>query len=72
MLQREVIEAVMMELAHQQRQSLNRCYRLAIRTGVAQRIQAKECLRRRKTAPTYQWTKPAPKGDAKIITMVKY
>lgn len=40
MLQREVIEAVMMELAHQQGQSFNGCDRLAIRTGVAQTIQA--------------------------------
>lgn len=61
MLQRETIEAVMMELAHQQGQSLNGRDRLAIRTGVAQLIQAKERHRRRVTAPTYQWTKPAPK-----------
>ncbi len=61
MLQREAIEAVMMELAHQQGQSFNGRDRLAIRTGVAQLIQAKERHRRRVTAPTYQWTKPAPK-----------
>lgn len=61
MLQREAIEAIMMELAHQQGQSLNGRDRLAIRTGVAQIIQAKEHHRRRMTAPTYQWTKPAPK-----------
>ncbi|EFE51433.1 hypothetical protein PROVRETT_09908, partial [Providencia rettgeri DSM 1131] len=55
MLQREAIEAVMMELAHQQGQSLNGRDRLAIRTGVAQTIQAKERHRGRMTAPTYQW-----------------
>lgn len=53
MLQREAIEAIMMELAHQQGQSLNGRDRLAIRTGVAQIIQAKEHHRRRMTAPTY-------------------
>lgn len=57
MLQRETIEAIMMELAHQQGQSLNGQDRL----GVAQTIQAKERHRRRMTAPTYQLTKPAPK-----------
>ncbi|EPN6881481.1 hypothetical protein ACT2XF_002779 [Providencia rettgeri] len=61
MLQREAIEAVMIELAHQQGQSLNGRDRLAIRTGVAQTIQAKERHKRRMTAPTYQWTKPALK-----------
>ncbi|MEX6313331.1 hypothetical protein AB6G19_05870 [Providencia manganoxydans] len=61
MLQREAIEAVMMELSHQQGQSLNRSDRLAIRTGVAQAIQAKERHKGRVTAPTYQWKKPAPK-----------
>nr|WP_306464577.1 hypothetical protein [Providencia stuartii] len=61
MLQREAIEAVMMELAHQQGLSLNGRDRLDIRTGVAQIIQAKERHRRRMTAPTYQWTMPEPK-----------
>ncbi|MEY1578870.1 hypothetical protein AB7Z98_08385 [Providencia manganoxydans] len=61
MLQREAIEAVMMELAHQQGRSLNGSDRLAIRTGVAQTMQAKERHKRRMTAPTYQWKKPAPK-----------
>lgn len=51
----------MMELAHQQGQSLNGRDRLVIRTGVAQTIQAKERHRQRMTASTYQWTKPAPK-----------
>ncbi|HHR5804730.1 TPA: hypothetical protein ACS727_000114 [Providencia alcalifaciens] len=51
----------MMELAHQQGQSLNRRDRLAIRTGVDQTVQAKECHRRRMTVPTYQWMKLAPK-----------
>ncbi|MTB34610.1 hypothetical protein GF683_19120 [Providencia alcalifaciens] len=57
MLQREVIKAVMMELVHQKGQLLNRRDRLAIRTGVAQTVQAKECHRRRMAAPTYQWMK---------------
>jgi hypothetical protein len=61
MLNRETIEAVMMELAHQQGQSLTGRDRLAIRTGVAQTLQAKERHRRRMTAPTYQWMKPAPR-----------
>lgn len=61
MLQREAIETVMMELAHQQGQSLDGQDRLAIRTGAAQTIQAKERHRRRMTAPTYQWAKPAPR-----------
>ncbi|MCP9267586.1 hypothetical protein M5U04_05610 [Xenorhabdus sp. XENO-1] len=61
MLNRETIEAVMMELAYQQEQSLTGRDRLAIRTGVAQTLQAKERHRRRMTAPTYQWMKPAPK-----------
>ncbi|EMF4355583.1 MAG TPA: hypothetical protein DHV44_14680 [Providencia sp.] len=61
MLQREAIETVMMEIAHQQEKSLNGRDRLAIRTGVAQTIQAKERYRHRMTAPTYQWTKPAPR-----------
>ena len=61
MLQREAIEAVMMELAHQQGQSLNGRDRLDIRTGVAQTIQAKERHRRRMTAPPYKWTKTALK-----------
>ena len=39
MLQREPMEAVMMEIAHQQGQSLNGRDRLAIRTGVVQTIQ---------------------------------
>ncbi|SPY77127.1 hypothetical protein [Providencia rustigianii] len=60
MLQREAIEVVMMDI-HLQGQSLNGRDRLAIRTGVAQTIQAKERYRRRMTASTYQWTKPAPK-----------
>ncbi|WP_273818697.1 hypothetical protein [Providencia rettgeri] len=51
MLQREAIEAVMMELAHQQGQSLNGRNRLVIRTGVSQTIQTKERHRRRMTAP---------------------
>lgn len=41
MLQREAIGAVMMELAHQQGQSLNGRDRLAIRTGVARRYRLK-------------------------------
>ena len=42
MLQREAIEAVMMDIANQQGQSLNGRDRLAIRTGVAQTIQAND------------------------------
>ncbi len=61
MLQREAIEAVMMEIAHQQGCALNGGDKLAIRTGVAQTLQAKERHRRRMTAPAYQWAKPAPK-----------
>lgn len=60
MLQREAIEVVMMDI-HLQGQSLNGRDRLAIRTGVVQTIQGKERYRRRMTAPTYQWTKLAPK-----------
>ncbi len=55
MLQREAIKAVM------KGHSLNGGDRLAIRIGVVQPIQAKECHRRRMTATTYQWTKPVPK-----------
>ncbi|MEQ1977066.1 hypothetical protein [Xenorhabdus sp. SGI240] len=47
--------------AHPQEQSLTGRDRLAIRTGVAQTLQAKERHRCRMTAPTYQWMKPAPK-----------
>lgn len=61
MLQREAIEALMMEIAHQQGKLLNGRDRLAIRAGIDQTIQAKERHRRRMTAPTYQWTKPIPK-----------
>ncbi|SUI89603.1 hypothetical protein [Serratia liquefaciens] len=58
MLTREIIEKVIISIAHQQGTELCAKDPLDLRTGVAATLAAKERHRQRMTTPTYQWKKP--------------
>ncbi|MGM1189340.1 hypothetical protein [Serratia liquefaciens] len=61
MLTREVIEKVIISIAHKQGTELCAKDLLEIRTEVAATMAEQERYRQRMTSITYQWKKPAPR-----------
>ncbi|WP_405080979.1 hypothetical protein ACI51X_18460 [Pectobacterium versatile] len=60
MLKREMIEAVVGEMAKLSGHELNGQDRLMIRTRVSATLAAKERYRQRMNTGPYQWEKPSP------------
>ncbi|MGE6304228.1 hypothetical protein [Serratia liquefaciens] len=61
MLTREIIEKVIISIAHQQGTELCAKDLLEIRTEVAATMAEQERYRQRMASITYQWKKPAPR-----------
>ena len=61
MINRQTIETTLIQIARQKGEPLDGHALYAIRTGVAQALQAKERYRQKMTAMEYQWKKPAAK-----------
>ena len=60
MLKRETLEAAIISAAKLQGHELNGQDKLVIRTHVAACLSAKECHRKRMSAASFHWKKPAP------------
>lgn len=58
MIDRQTIEIMLLQIARQNGEPLDRHTLYTIRTGVAQALQAKQRHCQRMNAPEYQWRKP--------------
>ncbi|MEZ3499832.1 hypothetical protein [Pantoea sp. KPR_PJ] len=61
MIDRQTIEIMLLQIARQNSEPVDRHIAYTIRTGVAQALQAKERHRQRMTSPDYHWKKPTGK-----------